>query len=246
MAQQSTIKTTLQKLSLIENTPIEFSVDDRRAITFTCPTIYDLTTELELKTFISILSLTPEKMEELKIKVNFDVSNTGKIVQGFISSGGYSSILIKYFLKYIKNSKVIENAIYVDEEKVLSTELDYIADVIQMAVGQKPFQEEQVSKAELDDPVLGKIIKAQQQAEEKLRQAKSKKAKNGKGYSIEEIMLSISYEFGFNMNDLLNKTYFGLIWYFGFVSKVDAHKLNQMILSSGMSKQKNYNYWLNK
>jgi hypothetical protein len=48
------------------------------------------------------------------------------------------------------------------------------------------------------------------------------------------------------MKELLNKTYFSLIWHFGFVSRVDAHKLNQMILSSGMSKQKSYNYWLNK
>jgi hypothetical protein len=246
MEQKLNIKTTLQKLSLIENIPIEFSIDNRRTIAFTCPSIYDLTCDLDVKVFISVISLTPEKLEELKITVNFDTSNPGKIIQGFMSLSNYGPILIKYFLKYIKNSTVSENAIYVGEEKVLSYELEYISNAIHIAVGQKTFQEDENSKAELDDPVLGKIIKAQKEAEEKLRQIKNKKAKSKKGYSIEEIMLAVSYEFGFSIKDLLNKTYMGLIWYFGFVSKVDAHKLNQMILSSGMSKQKNYNYWLNK
>lgn len=246
MAQQSNIKTTLQKLSLIENIPIQFSIDNRRPISFTCPTTYDLFSDLDIKIFITLISLTSEKIKELKINVNFDTSTTGKIIQGFMGFTDYGPTLKKYLSKYIKNSEIIDNAIFVEKEKILSSELEYIADVMQISLGQKEFDEKQESEAELDDPVIGKILKAQKEAEEKLKKVKSNKAKNGKGYSIEEIMLAISYEFGYSMKDLLNKTYFALIWYFGFVSKVDAHKLNQMILSSGMSKQKKYSYWLNK
>jgi glutamyl/glutaminyl-tRNA synthetase len=245
MAQQSGIKTTLQKLSLIENIPVEFNIDNRRPITFVCPTTYDLFSELDIKIFLTVISLTTQKIKELKLNVNFDTSTTGKIIQGFMGFTDYGTILRKYFLKYIKNSEVVENAIFVQKEKVLSSELDYISDIIQISLGQKEFEEKQESEAELKDSVIGKILQAQKEAEEKLKKVKSKKAKSGKGYSIEEIMLAVSYEFGYSMKDLLNKTYFSLIWHFGFVSRVDAHKLNQMILSSGMSKKKSYSYWLN-
>jgi hypothetical protein len=59
-------------------------------------------------------------------------------------------------------------------------------------------------------------------------------------------VLAICYEFGFNTKEVMNLNYFGVVWYFSYVGKVDAHKLNQQILGSGMSKQKNYSYWLNK
>lgn len=245
MAQQSNIKTTLQKLSLIENLPVEFSIDNRRPIAFTCPSVYDLFSELDIKIFLTVISLTLDKIKELKIKINFDTSTQGKIIQGFMGFTDYGPILKKYFIKYIKDSKIIDNAIFVGEEKVLSNELQYISEVIQISLGQKEYEEKQESEAELKDPVIGKILKAQQEAEEKLKKIKAKKTKNNKGYSIEEIMLAVSYEFGYSMKDLLNKTYFSLVWYFGFVSKVDAHKLNQLILSSGMSKKKSYSYWLN-
>jgi hypothetical protein len=245
MAQQSITKTTLQKLSLIQNLPVEFSLDNRRSIKFVCPTINDIFTELDIRTFLTVISLSPEKIKELKMTAKFDTSSAGKIIQGFMGFSDYGPILQKYFLKYILNSTVKENAIFVNDEKVLSNELEYIADVIQMSLNQKTFVEDPVPKSELEDPVLGKILKAQQQAEEKLKKAKAKKTKSTKGYAIEDIMLSISYEFGISMAELLNKTYFSLTWHFGFVPKVDAHKLNQLILSSGMSKKKNYSYWLN-
>lgn len=245
MEQQLTIKTTLEKLSLIENLPIEFKVGERRAIKFTCPTIYDLFSELDIRIFTTVISLTADKLKEMKLQVPFDTSDSGKIIQGFMGFSDYSLIMQKYFSKYIVGATVIDNGLYVDNEKIMSYELKYIAEVMQIALGQKTFEEKQETEAVEADPIMSKILEAQRSAEEKLRKAKAKKAKNGKGYSVEEIMLAVSYEFGHNVKDLLNKTYFSLIWYFGFVSKVDAHKLNQLILSSGMSKKKNYSYWLN-
>lgn len=248
MAQQSVTKTTLQKLSLIENLPIQFSINERRIIEFKCPTVYDLISDLDFKKFMSVVSLTPEKVKELKLMLPFDTSEHGKIIQGFMGFSEYSSLLLKYFNKFIQNSTVIENALIVNSEKVMSYELQYIVEVMQMSMGQKVFIEDDAAENKNLDPnsPIGQILEKQKAAEEKLRKVKAKKAANGKGYSIEEIMLAISYEFGLTLQELLNKTYFALIWYFGYVSKVDAHKLNQQILSSGMSKQKSYNYWLNK
>ena len=247
MEQQNKIKTTLQKISLIENIPVQFSINERRIIEFKFPTVYDLMADLEFKKFMSIISLTPEKVKELKLNLPFDTTEHGKLIQGLIGFTEYSQLLLKYFKKFVKDSEIIENALVVNSEKIMSYELQYIVEVMQMSLGQKVFIEDAEENSGINkDSLIGKILEQQKAAEEKLRKVKAKKAANGKGYSIEEIMLAISYEFGLTLQELLNKTYFALIWYFGYVSKVDAHKLNQQILSSGMSKQKSYNYWLNK
>jgi len=248
MEQQNKIKTTLQKISLIENIPVQFSINERRIIEFKFPTVYDLMADLEFKKFMSIISLTPEKVKELKLNLPFDTTEHGKLIQGLIGFTEYSQLLLKYFKKFVKDSEIIENALVVNSEKIMSYELQYIVEVMQMSLGQKVFIEDDVAENKNVDPnsPIGQILEKQKATEEKLRKVKAKKAANGKGYSIEEIMLAISYEFGLTLQELLNKTYFAVIWYFGYVSKVDAHKLNQQILSSGMSKQKSYNYWLNK
>jgi hypothetical protein len=246
MEQQNKIETTLEKISLIENIPIEFSINDRRPIRFRCPAINEMLTSVDFKMFATIISLDSEKAKKFNLKFNFDSSSTGKIIQGLLSLSEYSNLLSKYFLKYVENSKFENYSMIVDNEKIMSYELEYIANTILISLGQKDFEEKQEQINENIDPRIAEILKAQKDSEEKLKAIKNKKQKSQKGYSIEEILLAISYEFGLSMSELLQKTYFSVVWYFSFVAKVDAHKLNQMILSSGMSKQKSYSYWLNK
>jgi hypothetical protein len=245
MEQTSSINSSLEKISLIENLPIEFSINDRRTIRFSCPTIKDINSLLDFKLFITILSLDEDKAKEFNIKFNFDASTSGKIVQGLLLMTDYSVVLSKYFLKYIENSVYENNAILVEGEKVLSYEYDYIIETFFMSLGRKEFQQKKEEEEKID-PQIAAILKLQKQAEEKLNQAKRKKQEKEKGLQLEEILLAISYEFGISIKELMDKTYFGISWYFAFVGKVDAHKLNQMILSSGMSKEKKYSYWLNK
>jgi hypothetical protein len=246
MEQQNKIETTLEKISLIENIPIEFSINDRRPIKFRCPTINEMLTSVDFKMFATIISLDSERAKKFNLKFSFDSSSTGKIIQGLLSLSEYSNLLSKYFLKYVENSKFENYSMFVDNEKIMSYEFEYIANTMLISLGQKDFEEKQEKINENIDPRIAEILKAQKESEEKLKAIKNKKQKSQKAYSIEEILLAISYEFGLSMSELLQKTYFSVVWYFSFVARVDAHKLNQMILSSGMSKQKNYNYWLNK
>jgi hypothetical protein len=244
MEQQLIINSTFDRMSLIHNVPVQFSINNRRIIEFTFPTVRDTMSDLNFRTFLGIISLTPDKVKEKKIEFKFIVEKQGDIIQGLISSEDYSKVLVPYFLKYIKNSVKKTEGIYVDEEKVMSYELDYIVDKILVSLGKKNFEEEKEKNTKPIDPVFAKILEAQKKSEEKLKKAKA--SKNENNVTIEEIMLALCYEFGFNYNDLLELNYFTLIWHFGYVGKVDGHKLNQMILSSGLSKQKNYSYWLNK
>jgi hypothetical protein len=248
MEQQFNINTTFNRFSLVHNLPVEFSINNRRSITFSFPTIKEATTDLDLRLFIGMLSLTEEQIKEFKIKLLVKPDNYGALALGLLFDESHSSIIAKYLIKYIKNAEFKEKTIFIKNEKVLAKELDYIIEALMISMGRKPYVEEDVENKEIEEnPIMAKILAAQKEAEEKLNRTKQKKAKNsGKGYTIEEIMLAISYELGLSIEYLLNLNYFAVIWYFGFVSKVDAHKLNQMILSSGMSKQKNYSYWLNK
>lgn len=245
MEQQHNINSTFDKMSLIHNIPVQFSIDERRIIEFTFPTIRDTLGDVNFKTFLAIISLTPSKVKEKKLIFNFIIEKQGDIIQGLISSEDYSKVLVPYLLKYIKNSEYKENYIFVDNEKIMSYELDYIINCMLVSLSQKEFEEqkENIDEEKLN-PAIEKILKAQKESEEKLKKIKQKKSEGG--LNTEHIMLAITYEFGITSKELLELNYFGLIWYFGYVGKVDAHKLNQMILSSGMSKQKSYNYWLNK
>jgi hypothetical protein len=249
MEQQFNIRTSLDKTGLIHNLPIEFFINNRRPIKFKCPTIKDSLTELDFKSFVGLLSLNPEQIKENNINLLVKPDNYGNLAIGLLFDENYSKYIVGYFLKYIDKSEYKDKTLYINDVKVISQELNYIVETIMISVGRKEYKEDlnEDKKIEEENPIMAKILAAQKEAEEKLNKIKQKKAKNsGKGYTIEEIMLAVSYELGLSMDYLLNLNYYALIWYFGFAAKVDAHKLNQMILSSGMSKQKSYSYWLNK
>jgi hypothetical protein len=249
MEQKNKIDSSLQQLSLIYNLPVTFNLDNRRNITFKCPSIEDMFADNDLKKFLSYITLTPEQIKSSKtIVLPFKYETQGDIIKGLITFTEFGSLLVKYFLKYISNSEYKNKDIYVDEVKILSEEFDYISKVILVSLNQMAYEKIEIKpeeEKEKIDPRFQNILDKQKEAEEKLKKAKAKKDKS-KGLSIEQIMLAIIYEFGLSPDYLLKLNYFGLVWYFGYVGKVDAHKLNQMILSSGMSKQKSYNYWLNK
>jgi hypothetical protein len=239
------INSTFDKMSLIHNTKVQFSVNDRRVIEFRFPTVKETLGDLQFKVFLGIIILTPEEIKKRDLKFNFKIEKVGDLIQGLIASRDYFKNIVPYLLKYITNSEYKDAEIYVDNEKIMSYELNYIVEKILISVGQSTFKEEEKKEnIENINPMMANILKAQKESEEKL---KKKKEKNSQGkLSIEEIMLAVTYEFGISQKDLLDLNYFSIIWYFGYVGKVDAHKLNQMILSSGMSKQKSYSYWLNK
>jgi len=249
MEQKNKIDSSLQELSLIYNLSVTFNLNDRRDITFKCPSIEDLFTDKDLKKFLGYIALTPEKIKESKNAINlpFKYATQGDIVKGLITFSEFGPLLAKYFIKYIYNSEYKERDIYVNNVKILSEEFDYIAKVILVSLNQITYDVVEIKEKEEEktNPIFSEIERKQKEAEEKLKKTKAKKDKS-KGLSLEQIMLAISYEFHLSPDYLLKLNYFGLIWHFSYVGKVDAHKLNQMILSGGMSKQKSYSYWLNK
>lgn len=248
MEQQQTIRSTFEKNSLINHLAVEFSLESRRNIKFTYPTIEDLLSDLDLQLFITLIGLNKEKLKQSKIQVNFPVDTRGEIISNFIAFTDYGIILKKYFLKYIQDAKEKEDGLYVGELKIISKEFDYIAWIILISCGVEQVQDEEISpvkKVEKLTPEMEAILAKQKEAEERLRKIKQKKAKNS-GFTIEQIMLAITYEFGIPMKDLIKLNYYSIFWYFSFVGKVDSHKLNQLIISSGFSKKKDYSYWLNK
>jgi glutamyl/glutaminyl-tRNA synthetase len=192
---------------------------------------------------MGLISITPEKLKERDIKLNFAVENRGDILQGFIYLDPEDNALKKYLLKYVEGAEFKNKEMFVGGQKVMSYELQYIADSMLISLGQEEYIDKKEQTIEETNPIMAKILKQQKEAEEKLKKAKASKEDK---LSIEEIIIAVSYEFHIDHEKILQMSYYGLIWYFSYVGKVDAHKLNQLILSSGMSKQKNYNYWLNK
>lgn len=255
MEQQLTIKvdTTLEKVGLITNLPIEFSINGRRKIKFRTPVLKEYLQDLDFKKFLGVISLTPEKVKEMKLQLKFETKTVGGIIKGFMYFTEYKDMIMSYFLKYIYAAEIKDGILLVDGEELTYYELEYIVKVILVSMYMEKLddnllnkqlevskeQEKQLSEVEK------KLLEKQRLAEEKLRKAKeSKSTSSGKGLAIEEILLAISYEFNVSFEELLNRNYYSIIWQFGYVGKVDSHRLSQIILGTGNSKNRNYSYWL--
>jgi hypothetical protein len=205
MEQNYNIKTTLEKIVLINNLPVQFSINDRRPITFRCPTIREMITDLDFMSFLSALSLTPEKIKEQNIKLSFTTNTRGEIIQGLIFINEVNNVLQKYFVKLLQGAELVNNReIFVNGEKVLSYEWQYIADTILVSLGQEEYVDKKQTETEKEsesNPIISKILQAQKESEEKLKKAKQKKSSNNK-LTIEEVMLSLVYEFGIPLEKL--------------------------------------------
>jgi hypothetical protein len=248
MEQQQTIRSTFEKNALINHLPVEFSLENRRNIKFKYPSIEELLSELDLQLFLTMVGLNKKKIEEAKILVNFPIESRGEIISNFIAYTDYGKVLKKYFKNYIDKCEEKDDGLYVDDLKINSKEYEHIAWVILVSCGAEQVDDKDIGpakKVEKLTPEMEEILKKQKEAEEKLNRIKQKKAKNS-GFTIEQIMLAITYEFAIPMKDLIKLNYYALFWYFSFVGRVDSHKLNQLIISSGFSKKKDYSYWLNK
>jgi len=254
MEQQLTIKvdTTLEKVGLITNLPIEFSINGKRKIKFRTPILKEYLQDLDFKKFLGVISLTPEKVKQMNLQLRFETKTVGGIIKGFMYLTEYKDLVMNYFLKYIDGSENKNGLLVVADEEVAFYELEYIAKVILVSMYMEKLddtllnkqleiskeQEKQLSEVEK------KLLEKQKAAEEKLKKAKESKTSSGKGLAIEEILLAISYEFNVSFEELLNRNYYSIIWQFGYVGKVDSHKLSQIILGTGNSKSRNYSYWL--
>jgi hypothetical protein len=255
MKDKLTFNSNLQPIHLIHRLPIEFSINERRTIRFVVPSLkYSLET-LNFNLIISLFNLTPEKIAEYKMKLPFKVTNQSDIMMGLLLLTEYQDLFKIFFEEHIDDFKIHEKKVFVGKDTILASELQYIVEVILVSIGIKQMSEITLQpKTEEDKQIIDKpnsaaarILAAQRKSEERLQKIKAKQRQHkSAGYALEEILLAINYEFNVSMADLFNSTYYGIIWYFGFVGKVDAHKMNQMVLSSGMSKSKKYSYWLNK
>lgn len=247
------IETTYDKTSIILNMPIEFSMDSRRPIRFRLPTIRDFISDLGFKKFISLISLTPESIRDSNIPVNFKVDTWGDLIQGLMLFTDFNTLMTNYFAKFIEKCSIDKSGLVVNETKILSYELEYIAHIILVSLMLVEFDIDYTNtkaQAVEKEPELSPTEKAmmlkQKAAEEKLKKAKNKKSSGGDSLTLEEIMLAVSYEFHKDLETLLDINYFSLIWQFGYVGYLDGHKLQQIMFGTGNTKDKKYTYWLNK
>lgn len=209
--------TNLSSFLIIMNGIISFqSLEDRRPIHFILPTIRDSLMNTDFLLFMSILYSEPEHFKNLKL--NFSAKNKGELLLGFlITENDYRNILCKYFLKYILNSELKADGIYIDDQKIASYELEYIANVLLISMGYKKI-EDLVTKTSKEDEeekklseVEKRLLERQRIAEEKLRKAKERRDKNDlTDLTQEKIMLAVMHEFNLSIEDLKNMNYYAI------------------------------------
>lgn len=249
------IKTNFNIPVILKGGPVVFSIEGRRPIYVKLPTLSDSMESLDFNTFIALLMITPERLKEFKIEFPFETDSQGKIIQGMLQIKEFSTVLKHFLGKYIISSQIKEKEIFLEDEKILSYELEYIANVILIAAGYKFFDENLTSNLEkqmeeekkVSDPVLRELLKKEREAELKLKRAKDKKNnKEASDFKLEDLLITVSHEFNMKLSEVFDLNFYTLIWYYSFVYKIDVHKVHQIAAGNGLLKKgQSYKHWLN-
>jgi ATP phosphoribosyltransferase regulatory subunit HisZ len=137
---------------------------------------------------------------------------------------------------YVKNEKL-----FVGAQLLKLKELQKIEEVLQIIMGQKistSKDEEELSPEEKRMLELEEKIKAKKQKQEE-EEGKTEQDAN----TIEDIMIAVIYEFGFDLEKIMNMNYFTLIWFYSYTSKLHVYRINQFAIGSGMVKKINSDYF---
>lgn len=203
------------------------------------PTIGELYEDEKLFLVSQILLMTTEELKEF-LKIESDFSKLEMITM-VVTKFEDGSALIDKFKKIILNFNIKNQLIYIDKDRIQEPELEKISDVLEILMGQK--NQSDFKKLSPDEQRLEDFEKKLK--EKKLAQANNddKNVNDSSTVMIENIIIAVIYEFGFDFEKIMNMNHFTLIWYYSFTSKLHVYRINQHAIASGMVKKINTDYF---
>lgn len=179
--------------------------------------------ERELKDFLKIAQKNVNKFEMLSL---------------LITQEDDENQLLSKFKKIVLDVSIRKDKIFIGEHPLKPIELDRIAEILQIAMAQKDQTEE--VKENLSDEEKRLIMLEEKVQAKKQKHTTEEESDTNK---IEDILISVIYEFGFSFEDVMNMNYFTLVWYYSYTSKLHVYRINQHAIGSGMVKKINTDYF---
>ena len=239
---------------LIINGIITFNQFGRRSISLKLPTIEDDISDRDFAVFLGICHLEIEDMKEKNLGFSFD--SKGEMILGLIAfHSAYSNILLKFLNKIVINLVEDKGYLSIEEESITDSEINYIVNLILVAMGHKKLEEvsmnrlEELKKEEDRIKNLTTIERQHEETMKKLERAKARKrerqsASSG-GVSLDKVIVGVMKTFNYKAEDIKKLNYFTLYHLFGYVYKIESFERIERLYANGHLKEKTkMSHWL--
>jgi len=198
-------KMTFNRIQMLSNKPIRIAREKQDSYLFVQgPTIGQVYEDDKLFLATQIL-IMPEK--ELKNFLNSSESKLNKLelLTLLLTSYQEKDILLEKFKQIILGLYVKEDRLYIDKQLLKQQEVVRIESILQIIMGQKVEEKE-------EQPELSPQEKRLKDLEEKVKAKKQKQeVQPEEDNGIENIIIAVIYEFGFDFEKIMNMNYFTLI-----------------------------------
>jgi hypothetical protein len=196
---------TFNRIQMLSNKPIRIAREKQDSYLFVQgPTIGQVYEDDKLFLATQIL-IMPEK--ELKNFLNSSESKLNKLelLTLLLTSYQEKDILLEKFKQIILGLYVKEDRLYIDKQLLKQQEVLRIESILQIIMGQKVEEKE-------EEPELSPQEKRLKDLEEKVKAKKQKQeVQPEEDNGIENIIIAVIYEFGFDFEKIMNMNYFTLI-----------------------------------
>lgn len=232
---------TFNRIQMLRNKQIKIARDRKDSYMYIQgPTIGQVYEDEKLFLVAQIIMM-PEK--ELINFLNLQDSKLNKLelLTLLLTQFQEKEMFLEKFQKIILDLYVKNEKLFVGAQLLKLKELQKIEEVLQIIMGQKistSKDEEELSPEEKRMLELEEKIKAKKQKQEE-EEGKTEQDAN----TIEDIMIAVIYEFGFDLEKIMNMNYFTLIWFYSYTSKLHVYRINQFAIGSGMVKKINSDYF---
>ena len=232
---------TFNRIQLLRNKPMKVAREIRDLYLYVqIPTIGDIYEDDKLFLISQILMM---KEEELKTFLNIENNQLNKLqmLSLLLEQETDEHDLFEKIKRIILDISIKKGIIFVGAHPLKPIELNRISEILQIGMGQKNQMDE--PEEELSEEEL-KLKKLEEKIQAKKQQQKEESSKvESEENRMEDIMISVMFEFDLSLENIMNMNYFTLIWYYSYTSKLHVYRINQHAISSGMVKKINTDYF---
>jgi hypothetical protein len=233
---------TFNKIQLLRNKPIQVQRDEsENYLLIQPPTIAQLYDDNLYFFTVQLLTMNIDGLKDF-LKVKNKKLTRKEIINIVLEEAQEKNEILSHLQKIILNCYFRNNFLFLNEKEITDTEIEKISKLIRIAIGEEKYEDYSGEDKDLTDEE-----KRLRELEEKIKKKKEAKQEDGQKVEsksvLEDIMIAVTYEFGFTLEHIMNMNYFALLWYYSYTGKIHVYRINQSAIGSGMVKKINTDYF---
>jgi hypothetical protein len=233
---------TFNRVQLLRNKPIKVLRENEKDFIYVQgPTIAELY-DNELYFFVVQLLVLPREDLIKLLESKNDKYSKIEMINIVLTESDQKEIFKEYMSKIIIGSKMKGHFLSHNGQEITEKEIEMISDLISIIMGQKKYEEYSEEQKELTDEEK-RLAELEKRIQEKKKRKVESEQKEEPKNILEDIMIALTYEFGFTIEHMMQMNYFTILWYYSYTGKLHVYRFNQFALSSGAVKKINTDYF---